>query len=58
MPDTDRLRMRAEQLRSLLLNSTDHKLRALLLDTADDMAREADEIEAAYEKDAPVVGVR
>jgi hypothetical protein len=46
MPDVATLRMRAEQLRLLLLESTDYKLRALLLDTAEDMLREADEIEA------------
>lgn len=43
MSDVARLRMRAEQLRELLVESTDHKLRALLSDTADDIAREADE---------------
>jgi hypothetical protein len=47
MSDGARLRMRAEQLRELLLESTDYKLRTLLLDTAHDMTREADEIEAA-----------
>lgn len=46
MSDVANLRLKAEQLRELLLDSTDHKLRMLFLETAEDMAREADEIEA------------